>query len=191
MRLWISVFLSAACAAGSVHAQTITALPGNAGQRLQGDGITVEIHAAQGHFQGLRVRDELAGRSVNLPQAFVLAMKDGAALRSSAMRMGPLTVSVFRQGAAASRTPGKRACADFFDPKFPGQLHWCLLLRDHTGYFRQELTIQASSDAPIAEVRMLDFNDPGAHVSGTVRGSPIVDSGMFFGFEHPLSHRAC
>ena len=34
---------------------------------------------------------------------------------------------------------------------------------------------------------MLDFTDPGAHVSGTVRGSPVIDDGMFFGFEHPLS----
>jgi hypothetical protein len=181
------VLLSAAWAAGSAQAQTITTLPGNAGQRLQGDGIAVEILAAAGHLQGLHVRDELAGRAVDLPQAFVLTMKDGTALRSSAMRMEPLTVSDLPQGAAASRTPGKRACADFSDPKFPGQLHWCLLMRDHAGYFRQELTILASSDAPIAEIRMLDFNDPGAHVSGTVRGSPIVDSGMFFGFEHPLS----
>jgi hypothetical protein len=190
MRLWIPVLLSAACvtaSAGLVHAQTATAVPGDAGQRFQGEGIAVEIRSAQGHFEGLHVTDELTGRALDLPQAFVLTMKGGAVLRSSAMRVGPLTVSDLPEGAAASHTPGKSACADFSDPKFPGQLHWCLLLRDHTGYFRQELTLHASSDAAIAEVRMLDFNDPGAHVSGTVRGSPIVDASMFFGFEHPLS----
>ena len=37
---------------------------------------------------------------------------------------------------------------------------------------------------------MLDFDDPGAHVAGTVLGSPIVDGAMFFGFEHPLSSAA-
>ena len=35
--------------------------------------------------------------------------------------------------------------------------------------------------------RLLDFDDPDAHVAGIVKGSPIVDGAMFFGFEHPLS----
>ncbi|MGA7523798.1 MAG: enterotoxin [Acidobacteriaceae bacterium] len=187
MRQWIPVLLCAAGCAASVPAQTVTALPGNSGQRLQGDGIAVEIRAAHGHFQGLRVTDELARHKLDLPQAFVLTMKDGTVLRSSAMSIGPLAVSDLPTGASASHAPGKRACADFSDPEFPGTLRWCLTMREHAGYFRQELTLHATSDAPIAEVRMLDFNDPGAHVSGTVRGSPIVDAGMFFGFEHPLS----
>jgi hypothetical protein len=188
MRLWIPMLLSAACAAASPGSAQTKASPGHGSQRFQGDGIAVEIRAAQGRFQGLHVTDELTHRTLDLPQAFVLSMKDGSVLRSSAMRMRPLTVSDLPQGSAASHAPGQRACADFSDAKFPGQLRWCLLMRGHAGYFRQELTIQAgSSDAPIAEVRMLDFDDPGAHVDGTVHGSPIVDAGMFFGFEHPLS----
>ncbi|HEX3985329.1 MAG TPA: enterotoxin [Acidobacteriaceae bacterium] len=186
MRLWIAVLLSAACAA-SAPAQTAPPVPDNAGQRFQGDGIAIDVRAANGRFQSLHVTDELASRALDLPQAFVLTMKDGSVLRSSAMRMGPLTISDGTFAGAASHAPERRACADFSDSKFPGQLHWCLLIRAHAGYFRQELTLHATSDAPIAEVRMLDFNDPGAHVDGTVRGSPIVDSGMFFGFEHPLS----
>jgi hypothetical protein len=190
MRLWISVLLSAACGAGlaaSAYGQTVTALPGNAGQRFQGDGISVAVRGAEGQFRGLHVTDELARRPLDLPQAFVLVMKGGSVLRSSAMHMGPLTVSDLPEGTAASHAAGKRACADFSYPGFPGRLHWCLLMREHAGYFRQELTIHATSDAAIAEVRMLDFSDPGAHVDGTVHGSPIVDPGMFFGFEHPLS----
>jgi hypothetical protein len=186
MRLWISVVLAAACTAAPVCAAQ-TAAAGHDSRSFKGDGIGVEIRAMNGRFQGLHVTAELASRTLDLPQAFVLTMKDGSVLRSSAMRMGTLTVSDLPEGAAASHAPGKRACADFSDSKFPGTLRWCLLLREHTGYFRQELTLHATSDASIAEVRMLDFNDPGAHVSGTVRGSPIVDAGMFFGFEHPLS----
>ena len=34
---------------------------------------------------------------------------------------------------------------------------------------------------------MLQFADAGARVDGSVNGSPIVDSNMFFGLEHPLS----
>jgi hypothetical protein len=104
------------------------------------------------------------------------------------MQIGPLTVGDLPLTGAASHDPGKRICADFSDPHLSGQLHWCLSMRAHAAYFRQELTIEArSSDAAIAEVRMLDFNDSGAHVAGTVRGSPVVDHSMYFGFEHPLS----
>lgn len=175
-------------ASAAAHAQTVTALPGNAGYRLQGDGIAVEIRADHGSFHGLHVTDLLASRTIDLPQAFVLAMHDGSVLRSSDMRLGPLATSALPLQGAASRMPGKRVCAEFSDPQFSGHLRWCLLMRAHAGYFRQELTITAGkSDAPIAEVRMLDFDDPGAHVSGTVKGSPVVDADMFFGFEHPLS----
>jgi len=155
--------------------------------RLDGDGISVELHAKDRHFGGLHVTDQLASRTLDLPEAFVLTMKDGSVLRSSAMRMSALSPSDLPEGFAAGHAPGRRICAEFADPHFPGALHWCLLQREHATYFRQELTLHATSDAPIAEVRMLDFTDPGAHVSGTVRGSPIVDDGMFFGFEHPLS----
>ena len=179
----IPLFLAAACCAAS--AQTVTPLPGHAGQRLQGDGIAVEIRAANSQFRGLHVTDELTGRTLDLPEAFVLVLKGGSVLRSSAMSVGPLTMNKveFRGGQA----PLWRACAAFSDARFPGNLDWCLQLRDHTGYFRQELILRPKSDVAISEVRMLDFNNPGARVDGTVRGSPIVDAGMFFGFEQPLS----
>ena len=156
-------------------------------RRLDGDGISVELRASQSHFRGLHVRDTLSSRTLDLPEAFVVTMKGGAVLRSSAMRMSAPSTSDRPEGSAASRNPGRRICADFSHPQFPGSLHWCLIERDHAAYFRQELAIHAASDAAIAEVRMLDFTDPGAYVSGTVRGSPIVDDSMFFGFEHPLS----
>ncbi|MGC2301664.1 MAG: enterotoxin [Acidobacteriaceae bacterium] len=166
----------------------MSAIPDNAGQRLQGDGVAVEIRDSHGRFEGLGITDQVASRTLDLPQAFSLTMKDGAVLRSSAMQIGPLAIGDLPLAGAASHDPGKRICADFSDSHFSGQLHWCLSMRAHAAYFRQELTIEAgSSDAAIAEVRMLDFNDPGAQVAGTVRGSPVVDHSMYFGFEHPLS----
>lgn len=189
MRISIPLLLSAGLAAtAACSAQAVSAIAGNAGQRLQGDGIAVEIRAAHGRFQGLRITDQPASHTLDIPQAFSLTMKDGSVLRSSAMQIGPLAVGDLPLAGTASHEPGKRICTDFSDPHFPGHLHWCLSMRAHAAYFRQELTIQAgSSDAAIAEVRMLDFNDAGAHVSGTVRGSPVVDRSMYFGFEHPLS----
>ncbi len=145
------------------------------------------LRTSQEHFRGLHVTDALASRTLALPEAFVLTLKDGTALRSSAMKMGAPSASDLPEGSAASHDPGRRICADFSDSHFPGTVHWCLLMRERAGYFRQKLTLHASADVAIAEVRMLDFVDPGAQVSGTVRGSPVVDGGMFFGFEHPLS----
>jgi len=188
-----ALILAALLTAAAGHAQTVTALSGNAGYRLQGDGIAVEIRSDHGSFRGLHVTNELAdqslaGRTIDLSQAFTLVMHNGSVLRSSGMRLGPLATSALPLEGSTGRAPGKRVCADFADQEFSGHLRWCLLMRAHAAYFRQELTIAAGkSDASIAEVRMLDFDDPGAQVSGRVKGSPVVDAGMYFGFEHPLS----
>jgi mevalonate kinase len=56
MRISIPLLLSAGLATtAACSAQAVSAIAGNAGQRLQGDGIAVEIRAAHGRFQGLRV----------------------------------------------------------------------------------------------------------------------------------------
>jgi hypothetical protein len=184
-RTILTVTCGLGLAAAPGHGQAAAA---GAHVAMQGNGITVALQGAQGRFPGLRVTDTLAGRSIELPQAFVIAMHDGSVLRSSDLTMGPLEASSLPLHDTASQTPGQRVCADFRSPRFSGSLRWCLLMRNDAAYFRQTLTIAAeNSDAAIAEVRMLDFDDPGAHVSGTVRGSPVVDADLFFGFEHPLS----
>jgi len=61
-------------------------------------------------------------------------------------------------------------------------------LRDGSEYVRQELTLQAKEkDVNITSVRLVDLQVSGAHVSGAVKGSPIIVGNLFFGFEHPLS----
>lgn len=151
--------------------------------QFRGNGISVTIQTQQGRFAGLAIRDQLDGRTLVMPEAFTLVMHDGSTLRSSSMRMSPL------ESGSASSSPAAlhRVCADFSGAGLSGQIRWCLLMRPQAHYFRQQLTVRATRDLPIAQVRLLDFQDPGARVSGTVPGSPIVDSGMFFGFEHPLS----
>ena len=46
---------------------------------------------------------------------------------------------------------------------------------------------RSSQDVPISRVELIDLALPGAHVSGSVAGSPIVAGNLFLGFEHPLS----
>src|ERR1039458_9394994 len=93
MRISIPLLLSAGLATtAACSAQAVSAIAVNAGQRLQGDGIAVEIRAAHGRFQGLRITDPPASHTLDIPQAFSLTMKDGSVLRSSAMQIGPLAV---------------------------------------------------------------------------------------------------
>jgi hypothetical protein len=158
-------------------------LAADSGHSLTGRGISLAIHVKEGRFARLVIHDDLNGRALEMPEAFTLVLKDGAAVRSSAMRMSPLQESFTGSGSAAVRS----LCSDFSSAHVSAQIRWCLLIRADAHYFRQTVTVHAVDDLPIAQVRLLDFEDPGAHVSGAVRGSPIVDSGMFFGFEHPLS----
>jgi hypothetical protein len=155
---------------------------------LTGNGIAVTIRSSAHGFGGMQVRDLLDSRTIDVPEAFTIVLKDGTVLRSSEMRMQPRAQAELsatnRKGAAGSQS----VCGLFTDSRISGDVRWCLTLRAHAHYFRQETTIAAQGrDLPVSEVRLLDFRDPEAHLSGSVRGSPIVDSGLFFGFEHPLS----
>ncbi len=150
--------------------------------------IAARVRAQAGRWKGVTLLDAAAGRSVNLPEAFVLKMQDGSVIESSqlAMRGG------FAESGSASQAGGASISAEFAGggaaPRFAGTVRWRLAAKPHAGYLRQFLTISAGpSDLPIAQVLLLDFHDPGAAVDGVVKGSPVVDSSMYFGFEHPLS----
>ncbi|MBV8436803.1 MAG: enterotoxin [Silvibacterium sp.] len=162
-------------------AQSITAVKGGAGYDVATEKISARVAPSGGHLGPVRVQDAASGRTVTFPEAFVLAMQDGTVIPAAKLRMTkPLRDENFNGG--------KRIWADMASDKPPAELHWCLIAREHAGYVRQQLTIRATtSDLPLSEVRLLDFIDPGARVEGVVKGSPVVDGTMYFGFEHPLS----
>ncbi len=143
--------------------------------------VTAEVSTVGNRLGSVNVHDLASGRTATLPEAFVLTMQDGTVIPASRLRVEkPLADEPF--------PAGKRVCAELRSATPQADLHWCLLARHGAGYVRQQLTIQATGkDLPISEVRLLDFTDPDAHVAGTVKGSPIVDGVMYFGFEHPLS----
>ena len=66
---------------------------------------------------------------------------------------------------------------------------WSIVLLEGSHYIRQIVTIAATGekDVPISRVQLIDLTLPGAHVVGSVDGSPIVAGNLFAGFEHPLS----
>ena len=158
-----------------------------------GRGIAVQVQATERSFDGLTVLAAASEASVTMRDAFRVRFTDGSEASSASLRMlgKPAVEQVPANPAArvaAERIAGQRMCADFVDGERGASYHWCLVMRAGAHYFRQMVTIQAGKqDLPIAEVRLLDFEDAGARVSGSVKGSPIVDGGLFFGFEHPLS----
>ena len=184
-----------------VHAQTTqksvrdrtTASTDGSKFTLGDSWIQVQGSASAGKWNGLRIIDRASQRSVDLPDSFSLSMKGGSVLSSSSMkRTLPFAVHNLRPQPTASRESdrlaGKEVCTEFSDPATAAEIEWCGILRDGSNYFRQQITIHTGDHAlPITSVRMLQFKDSAAHVVGSVKGSPIADNTMFFGFEHPIS----
>jgi hypothetical protein len=161
---------------------------------VQAGTLRVRIATHDGRFDGLSVGDRVSGRNIAMKEAFVLVLKDKTELRSTEMQAVPIAdpSSVVDPHLALRRMRDKVAttdsCWEFSSVGSSASFAWCLIARPTSGYIRELLRISASStDLPIAEVRLLQFDDTGARVEGSVKGSPIVDANMFFGFEHPLS----
>ncbi len=124
---------------------------------------------------------------------FFLKLKDGGILRSTTMSIkdGPRIENLVARpkvSRSAEHFPGKQVIVRFEDSAGNLSVTWRGILRDGSNYVRQEVSIEAiRRDVAIREVELFDFQAPGAHVAGTVKGSPVTVGDVFFGFEHPLS----
>jgi len=162
---------------------------------LQAGDLSINIEVTNRHFGGLHVHDDFSNRTIHLPEAFIVVLKDKSVLRSTEMQVTQASDSILATDPHQSlrisrddRRASKSECWSFAAPRFPAHLQWCVIARPGLTYARQLLSITATTqDLPIAEVRLLHFTDPTAHVEGTVKGSPVVSENMFFGFENPLS----
>jgi hypothetical protein len=98
----------------------------------------------------------------------------------------------------ADRLPGRELRLELEDPAAKLHIVWKAILLDGTTYIRQEVTIHALHESfPFTQIVLIDLVVPGAAVSGSVKGSPVMagtlsaktwsDKTWFLGFEHPLS----
>ena len=155
--------------------------------------IAADWSVSAGHIAGLKVRDLWSFRTLALPDAFAIRLKDGTVFDARNLRAaGPGTLETLaadpQSSRAAEQVEGKQYTLPLTDPAGKVHVTWALVLRDEANYIRQTVTITAgAADQPIAEVRLIDASIPDAHVSGTVKGSPIVAGHWFLGFEDPLS----
>jgi len=146
---------------------------------------------------GLRlasVEDKISGLPAAVDQeVFRLVLKDGQLISSSQMQLAePAKIAPLSPDEGASRLAehftGRQITAQLQDVGHHLRVDWRAVVRDGSGYLRQELTISASGeDAAISEVRLLSVSARSAHVVGTVKGSPVVGGNVFMAFEHPLS----
>ncbi len=112
------------------------------------------------------------------PQLFSVTLSNGSSLQSSGLRPMP----------DLSERSANQLCVDTSDPASGAKFHWCLLTRSGSSYMREQLTINSGvRGLPISKIELLQFQDPWAHVIGTVKGSPAADDCMYFALEHPLS----
>ncbi|HEY7114569.1 MAG TPA: enterotoxin [Thermoanaerobaculia bacterium] len=169
--------------------------------RVRGDKLSLENEAIAASWSagpaGLRLESlEDRRNGVLLPVrrgTFALALDGGVLLDSAAMLLAePPRVEEIRSdpGAAraAQRLPGTRIRAALTDPERRLEVRWSAELRDGSHYLRQEVAVTArGDDLPLREIVLVDLEAPGAFVSGTVAGSPIVAGSWFFAVEHPLA----
>ncbi len=165
---------------------------------LSNRAIELSFSRQGSHLSGLRIDDRLHGDRLHghhlaFPEEFTLVLSGGHEIRASQMEVADdPTIQDLGPDAhsprASEQESGKQICAAFTSRDLDGRVQWCAVLRDGSQYMRQMVTLQAGGkDLAIQQVRMLDFADASARVVGTVKGSPIADDTMFFGFEHPLS----
>ena len=162
---------------------------------LQSGALSLAVETRDHRIAGLSLHDAITGRTIRMDEAFVLVFKDQSRLLSSEMTLTPIADPTAvpdphrsLRGVSAKEPAKEKSCWNFTAKNTAAAVQWCVVAGAHSGYIRELLGITAKgADLPIAEVRMLDFPDAAAKVSGSVKGSPIVEGQMFFAVEHPLS----
>jgi hypothetical protein len=163
---------------------------------LRGERLTARFQVVDGGIKVIEVVDANGGAKLKPGEAFSLLLRDGRVIAASQMKMNgaPVEEQISADpeaSRAAEHLAGRRLCADLSAEGNALAVRWCAVVREGANYLRQEVTLKAGAQpVDIAEVRMFDFDAPGAEVVGKVPGSPIVAGNFFFGLEFPLSASA-
>ena len=186
LRGWlVAIALSLLC--GAALAQEA---PGTRSANVSNRTERAHLQAIAGRAES-EIRDSATGHTIASDNLFAITLASGAVLRSSSLRWDSYFSTRQEVGAQSARSSADRSssvCADLSDPHTGARFHWCLLSRPDRSYMQERLTITAAGgDLAITNIELLNFEDPEARVIGTVKGSPVADKDMYFGFENPLS----
>ena len=161
--------------------------------RMVNRAIGAKWSAAGGRVSALTVMDRLHGTELPVAAPFAILLKDGTVCAAGNMKLAGRPARRELAPQPDSSRFADRLHGEAFDFPLESSDHalhvvWSLILLDNSTYIRQVLTISAAGqDVPISRVELIDLLLPEAHVSGSVKGSPIVAGDWFLGFEHPLS----
>ncbi|HEX4633258.1 MAG TPA: hypothetical protein VH163_05460, partial [Gemmatimonadales bacterium] len=161
---------------------------------LGNDAINARWRLSGSVFKGLSLTDLGSHRTLALPEEVVtLVLQDGTTIAGSVLQARTPTYERLpgehNASRFADRLPGHQVTVELSDPASRVSITWRAILRTDSRYLRQEVTIRAlGGDLPVKEIRLGDLTLPGARISGSVAGSPVVTNGWFLGFEHPLAH---
>ncbi|HEX3435622.1 MAG TPA: enterotoxin [Pseudacidobacterium sp.] len=191
-----ALFLSVSLGFSTANAQDFgkaIALVHGSSYKLSNHGVEAGWSISDRKLTGVSVTDKLHGTTIQVPAPFAILLKDGTIYNAG---------NVHTDGAPQMRSLTPQPGASRYSDRIPGEqfdlplvtndgnahLTWSVVLRDDSNYVRQILTITAGDhDLPITRFALIDVDLPGAHVVGSVAGSPIVAGDIFLGFEHPLS----
>ena len=161
---------------------------------LENDALAVTWSVGAGRLQPLAMRDKLSNRTIEaIGEAFIVTLSDGRSIRASQLELADAPQIRSLPGhpdspRLADRLAGQMVTARFQSVDNGPRIQWQAVLRDDTHYVRQSLTLRISREAPPLEtITLVDLDCRDARVIGTVAGSPVVASGMFFAYEHPNS----
>src|SRR5215472_11527590 len=155
---------------------------------LSNGTIEASWRIADRHLSGIVFTDRLHNTTLPMPSPFAILVRDGSVYTSSNLTedSAPQIRTLAPSPDAsqfAERLPGKQIDVPLASSDGTLHLIWSAVLREGSAYQRQVLTITASPhDIPITRVVLLDLRLPGAHVVGSVKGSPIVAGNLFMGF---------
>ncbi len=185
------------CVPGTLLAQE----PGKAAAEVRGSSyllgnraIAAEWRIVDGRVEDFAVTDRWNTKSLRVAEPFGILLRDGTIEDATTLRVeGKPEMQALAADPASARAADHFAGQEFTAALSDGEgrvhVAWSVVIRDGSNYVRQTVTIAASGqDLPIAEVRLVDATLPGAHVVGSVRGSPIVAGDLFLGMEDPLSN---
>jgi hypothetical protein len=166
------------------------ALPG---QRNGDLSLSTGSLAASWRMEGAGFRATSFSGNVMPPDVFQVTLEGGRVLKSSELALdgrpqfAPVAADAKSIRRAGRRT-GRQLAVRFRDAQTGAAFQWRAILLDGTRYLRYELELTAgSSNLPVREIVLWDFDLPRVAVVGRVKGSPAVADSLYVAFEHPLS----
>lgn len=161
---------------------------------LQNGAIAAAFEIRNGILAGFTITDHLHHATIPVTDPFAVLLKNGSIYKADELKIaGQPARHELAPRPDASRM-AERIHGEEFDVPLESadqsfRVTWAVILRDGSSYVRQAVTLAAADhDLEVSRVQLIDLDLPGAQVSGSAQGSPIVAGNLFCGFEHPISH---